>query len=109
MNNETGKRPHQSQANPIPALCNPSNPNQRQSTTISPPIKPSPRQSTCIKGQISLSHSVKIKSAELWLKLGEADEAVRELEALPSRSWNHLWAVRVRVAALQVLGERILA
>ena len=68
--------------------------------------KPDPGQSTSLPGQISLSHQIRIKSAEYWLRLGEADEAVRELEALPSRSWNHPPAVKVRVAALEVLGER---
>ena len=38
--------------------------------------------------------------------LGEADEALRELEALPGRAWNHPSAVKVRVAALEVLEGR---
>jgi hypothetical protein len=38
--------------------------------------------------------------------LGEADEALRELEVLPGHAWNHPWAKTVRVAALRVLDER---
>jgi hypothetical protein len=37
--------------------------------------------------------------------LGEADEAVRELEALPRRAWNHPSANKARVAAVEVLGK----
>jgi allophanate hydrolase subunit 1 len=38
--------------------------------------------------------SLQIKAAEYWLKLGEADQALKELEALPSRSWKCGWALR---------------
>ena len=68
--------------------------------------KPAPHQPTSMTGQLSLSHSVRIKSAEFWLMLGEADEALRELEALFSKSWNHPSAIKVRVAALRELDER---
>ena len=70
------------------------------------PIKTNPHQPTFLNGRLPLSHLLHIKSTEYWLMLGEADEAVRELEALPKRAWNHPWAVKVRVAALGVLGER---
>ena len=90
-------------ANPILAVGNPSIKNQRQ--PINPPIKPVPHP-TSLPGHLPLSHSVRIKSAEYWLVLGEADEAVRELEALPSHSWNHPSALKVLVAAVEVLGER---
>jgi hypothetical protein len=45
------------------------------------------------KGRLSLPHAIRVKSAELWLILGEADEALRELEALPQSAWNHPSAV----------------
>jgi hypothetical protein len=89
-------------ANPIPA----------QSDQYSQPPQPSPHQNkrrphpTSINGRLSLSHQVQVKSAEFWLMLGESDEAVRELEALPIRAWNHPSAIKVRVAALEVLRER---
>jgi hypothetical protein len=53
---------------------NPSILNQRQS--INPPIKSVPHPPTSLPGHLSLSHSIRIKSAGLWLILGEADEAV---------------------------------
>jgi len=53
---------------------------------------------------LPLEDAVRVKSAELWLKLGEADEALRELERLPSRSWDHVWALKTRILALAVLG-----
>src|ERR1039458_6891550 len=51
---------------------------------------------------LSLKTSLQIKAAEYWLKLGEADQALRELEALPSRIWNHSWALKTRIAAVGV-------
>ena len=65
-----------------------------------------PGQSTCIPPQLSLSHQIRIKSAEFWLRLGDPDEAVRELEALSSKSWDHSSALKVRCDALEVMGER---
>ncbi|MGD0904154.1 MAG: hypothetical protein ABR924_14540 [Terracidiphilus sp.] len=56
--------------------------------------------------RLLLPHAVRIKSAELWLMLGEADEALRGLEALPRTAWNHSSARKVRVAALRVLDGR---
>jgi hypothetical protein len=55
---------------------------------------------------LPIQDSLQIKAAEYWLKLGEADQALRELEALPSRSWKCGWAVRTRIAAMGVLRER---
>jgi hypothetical protein len=67
---------------------------------------PGRRQPTSIKGRLPLSHALRVKCAEYWMTLGEADQALRELEALPQCAWNHLWAVKVRVAALKILQER---
>ena len=52
------------------------------------------------------SPRVRIKSAELWLTLGKADEALRGLEALPRTAWIDSSARKVRVAALRVLDGR---
>jgi hypothetical protein len=51
---------------------------------------------------LPINHAIQIKAAELWLRLGEADGALRELEKL-SETWNHPYAVRVWVAALGML------
>jgi hypothetical protein len=59
---------------PIPALGNPSILNQRQSINL--PIKSVPHPPTSLPRHLSLSDSIRIKSAGLWLILGEADEAV---------------------------------
>ena len=56
--------------------------------------------------RLSMSHVLRVKSAEFWLKLGEADQALRELEALPESTWNHPSAVKTCVAALGALRER---
>jgi hypothetical protein len=52
---------------------------------------------------LPIQDSLQIKAAEYWLKLGEADQALRELEALPSRSWNCGWALSTRIAAMEAL------
>jgi hypothetical protein len=65
-----------------------------------------PRRPVSINTQLPISHAVRVKNAEYWLRLGEADEAVRELESLPQTAWNHPSAVKARVAALEVLAQR---
>jgi len=79
---------------------------QKLREPINIPIKPNPHPSTAFPGHLSLSHAISVKSAELWMELGEADQALRELEALPRDAWNHPAAVEVRVAALEVLDGR---
>ena len=49
---------------------------------------------------LPINDALLIKAAEYWLKLGEADQALRELEALPSRSWKCGWALKTRIAAM---------
>ncbi len=79
---------------------------QKLRVPISIPIKPNPHSSTSFPGRLPLSHALRVKSAEFWLMLGEADQALRELEALPKSAWNQPLAVKARVAALEVLGGR---
>jgi hypothetical protein len=55
---------------------------------------------------LPINDALQIKAAEYWLKLGEADLALRELEALPTRTWKCGWALKVRIAAMGVLRER---
>jgi hypothetical protein len=52
---------------------------------------------------LPINDAIQIKAAEYWLKLGEADQALRELEALPSRSWKSGWALKTRIAAMGAL------
>jgi len=60
-----------------------------------PPDKPVP-----------MNEALQIKAAEYWLRLGEADEALRELEKLPGKTWESPAAVKIRVAALGMLRPR---
>jgi hypothetical protein len=53
-----------------------------------------------------INHALRIKAAEYWLKLGEADQALRDLENLPSRIWECGWALKTRIAAIGALRER---
>ena len=55
---------------------------------------------------LPMQDSLQINAAEYWLKLGEADQALRELGGLPSRSWKCSWALKTRIAAIGVLRER---
>jgi hypothetical protein len=55
---------------------------------------------------LPIDDALQIKAAEYWLKLGLADEALRELEKLPSRSWKCGWALKTRIAAMGMLRER---
>jgi hypothetical protein len=55
---------------------------------------------------LPINDALQIKAAEYWLKLGEADQALRELEALPSRTWKCNWALKTRIAAIGMLRER---
>ena len=49
---------------------------------------------------------LQIKAAEYWLKLGEADQALREIEHLPQNTWKNPAGIKIRVAAMGMLGER---
>jgi hypothetical protein len=62
----------------------------------------------CSKGveTLPINDSLQIKAAEFWLKLGEADQALKELEGLPRSTWSHSWAIKTRVAAIGALRER---
>ncbi len=52
---------------------------------------------------LPMKDAIQIKAAEYWLKLGEADQALRELEQLPMRTWNHSKAMKTRIAAIGAL------
>jgi hypothetical protein len=49
---------------------------------------------------LSLSHALRIKSAELWMQLGHPREALAELERLPAGRQAHPRALKVRILAI---------
>jgi hypothetical protein len=55
---------------------------------------------------LTIRDALQIKAAEYWLRLGEANEALRELEKLPGETWKCGWALRTRMAALGMLGVK---
>jgi hypothetical protein len=69
------------------------------------PAQIGPRFKQAPPPSLPIHDALQIQAAEYWLKLGEADEALRELEEL-QQTWNHASAVKVRVAAIGILGER---
>jgi len=44
-----------------------------------------------------------VRSAELWLKLGQPGEALSELHRLPARIRRHPWALRVCAAVYRAI------
>jgi hypothetical protein len=70
---------------------------------LPPPTMPEANHTT--PTQFELEDELRVKSAEYWLKLGVADEALRELEALPENIWRGSRVLKLRVAALGMLRE----
>jgi hypothetical protein len=56
-----------------------------------------------IEPPLRISDALQIKAAEYWLKLGEADQALRELENLPQNTWKNRAAIKIRIAAIGML------
>jgi hypothetical protein len=55
---------------------------------------------------LPINDALQIKAAGYWLKLGEADQALRELEKLPGNTWKSTSAIKLRVAAIGMLRNR---
>ena len=51
--------------------------------------------------RIPFRDALRVKSAELWLQLGQPTEALKELHAVSARARQHPWATRVLLHALQ--------
>jgi len=45
-----------------------------------------------------------VKTAEMWLRLGEPSQALMELQRLTKRAWKHPWVESVFWRAAQGLG-----
>lgn len=52
-------------------------------------------------GQLPLPHALRVKSAELWLKLSQPVQALLELNRLPDTARKHPWVLRVFLSALR--------
>ena len=55
--------------------------------------------------QIGLSHAIRIKSAEFWLKLGESEQALLEIRALPERLQKHSSVLKIHLAIVRAARE----
>jgi hypothetical protein len=53
------------------------------------------RTSKIKKTNLSIKDAVCVKSAEMWLKLGEPKQALQELQSLRKRAWKHPWTENV--------------
>jgi hypothetical protein len=47
------------------------------------------------KTNLSIKDAVRVKSAEMWLKLGEPLQALHELQRLTRQAWKHPWTENV--------------
>jgi len=52
---------------------------------------------------LELGDAIRIKSAELWLRLGWAELASRELEGISSQACRHPWTMRVQLLVWSAL------
>ena len=48
-----------------------------------------------VKTNLSIKDAVRVKSAEMWLKLGEPLQALQELQRLTRKAWKHPWTENV--------------
>jgi hypothetical protein len=71
----------------------------RRRSSITPPVHHT-------KPPLPINDALQIKAAGYWLKLGQADQALRELEQLPEKTWMNSAAVKLRVTAIGMLRER---
>lgn len=54
--------------------------------------------------KLRLGDALRVKSAELWLEVGEPTEALLELQRLTKAAWKHPWTKRVFELASQTMG-----
>ena len=47
------------------------------------------------KTNLAMKDALRVKSAEMWLRLGEPFQAFQELQRLTRRAWKHPWTERV--------------
>ena len=52
---------------------------------------------------LPLADALRIRTAELCLRLGHTDDASRQLEALPRRAARHPWALRTQLTIVSAL------
>lgn len=66
-----------------------------------------PTVAPCSPPELTLKEAVHVKSAELWLKLGQPVEALLELQKLPVFSRDHPWAAKVMQKAFRTAATRV--
>lgn len=53
--------------------------------------------------KLELGDAIRIRTAEMWLEVGEPTEALVELQKLTRRAWRHPWAEKVLESANQAM------
>jgi len=50
---------------------------------------------------ITFDDAIRIKTAELWIKLGQPEQAILELRSLPEQLQHHSWVLKTHLAAIR--------
>jgi hypothetical protein len=58
-----------------------------------------------LRARLRLKDALRVKSADYWLKLGQPDQALAELAALPKSVQRFPWPLKVHLAAVHAAGE----
>jgi hypothetical protein len=56
------------------------------------------------KKSLRFKDALRVKSAELWLQMGEPTQALLELQRVTRRAWKNPWTESVVWRAAQALG-----
>jgi hypothetical protein len=81
----------------------------RVEATPTPGARVTPREAETLQGQLRLKDALRVKSAEYWLRLGQPEQALLELESLPKSVRRLPWVLKVHVAAVHAAGDAYMA
>lgn len=49
---------------------------------------------------LHLRDALSVRSADFWLRLGQPEIALKELQTLPERARHHAWPLKIQLAAI---------
>ena len=56
--------------------------------------------------ELSFEDALRLKSAELWIRLGQPDQAIREIKRLPENLQKHASVLKAHLAAVRAAREQ---
>jgi hypothetical protein len=75
----------------------------RLGLTVPPTATPELDLQQVTPDRLRLRDAIRLKSAELWLQLGQPELASGELESLPASADTHPWAMRLQMLVWSAL------